>query len=77
MIARAYHKIDTFVVSKHKWDKEEGTGNSMKNELYVHVQWYGKRHLLGWSDVEQQQKNYLFCGNFLKAFQVNLKACLD
>jgi len=45
--SRAYHKIDTFMVSKDKWDKEEGTGNSMKNELYVQLQQYGKRHLLG------------------------------
>jgi len=30
---------------------KEGCGKSMKNAL--HVQQYGKRHLLGWSEVEQ------------------------
>jgi len=37
-----------------KWGTKEGTGKSMKNALYV--QQYGKRHLLGWRDVEQQKK---------------------
>jgi len=45
--SRAYHKIDTFVVSKG----EEDPGKSMKNAL--HVQWHGKRHLSGWSNVKQ------------------------
>jgi len=39
----AYHKFDTFVVSKDEWDTKEGTGKSMKNAL--HVQWYNKKHL--------------------------------
>jgi len=34
-----------------KWDTKEGTGKPMKNVL--HVQRYGKRHLSGWSDIEQ------------------------
>jgi len=43
--------IDTFLVNKDEWDTKEGRGKSMmKNAL--HVQRYGKRHLLGWSDVE-------------------------
>jgi len=44
----AYHKIDTFR-GEQRW--MEGCGKSMKNALYV--QQYGKRHLSGWSDVEQ------------------------
>jgi len=31
----AYHKIDTFAVSKDEWDTKEGTGKSTKNALYV------------------------------------------
>jgi len=42
-----------FVVNKDEWDTKEGCGKSMKNPL--HVQWYGKRHLSGWSDIEQQK----------------------
>jgi len=42
-----------FVVNKDEWDTKECRGKSMKNAL--HVQRYGKRHLLGWSDVEQQK----------------------
>jgi len=42
---RAYRKIDTFVVKKDEWDTKEDIGKSMKNAL--HVQRYGKRHLLG------------------------------
>jgi len=29
-----------FIVSKYEWNTKEGTGKSMKNELYV--QWYAK-----------------------------------
>jgi len=47
-LSRVYHKIDTFRGEKKT---KEGTDKSMKNAL--HVQWYGKRHLLGRSDVEQ------------------------
>jgi len=39
------------MVNKDEWDTEEGPGKSMKNALYV--KWHGKRHLLGWSDIEQ------------------------
>jgi len=42
-----------FVVNKDEWYTKEGRGKSMKNALYV--QRYGKRHLLGWSDVEQRK----------------------
>jgi len=34
-----------------EWDTKEGTGKSMKNAL--HVQRYGKRNLLGWSNIKQ------------------------
>jgi len=43
--SRAYH---TFCGEQR--DTKEGHGKSMKNALYA--QRYGKRHLLGWSDVE-------------------------
>jgi len=36
----AYHKIDTFAVSKNERDTNEGTCKSMKNALYA--QQYGK-----------------------------------
>jgi len=42
------------MVSKDEWDTKEGDVKSMKNAL--HVQWYGKRHLSGWSDIEKQKK---------------------
>jgi len=44
-------KSTLFVVNKDEWYTKEGHLKSMKNALYV--QWYGKRHLLGWSDIEQ------------------------
>jgi len=44
-------KLTLFIVSKDEWGTKKGTGKSMKIALYA--QWYGKRHLLGWSDVEQ------------------------
>jgi len=37
------------VVNKDEWDTKKGCDKSMKNAL--HVQQYGKRHLLGWNDV--------------------------
>jgi len=43
--SRAYHKLILFMESKDEWDAKEDTGKSMKNAL--HVQWYGKRYLLG------------------------------
>jgi len=43
--SRAYHKIDTFVVSKDEWDTKEGPGKSIKNAFQVW--WYSKRHLSG------------------------------
>jgi len=45
---KPYHKI---VESKDEWDTKEGTSKSIKNGL--HVQWYGKRHHSGGSDIEQ------------------------
>jgi len=49
--SRAYHKINTFVVSENEGNTKEGPGKSMKNALYA--QRHGKRHLSGWSNVEQ------------------------
>jgi len=46
-------KSTPFMVSKDEWDTKKGPGKSMKNALYV-LQ-HGKRHLLGWSDVEQRK----------------------
>jgi len=43
------------MVSKDEWDTKEAHGKSMKNAL--HVQWHGKRHLSGLSDIEQQKKS--------------------
>jgi len=50
---RVYHKIDTFRGEQRWMDTKEGRGKSMKNAM--HVQRYGKRYLLGWSDVKQQK----------------------
>jgi len=46
-------KSTLFVVNKDEWYTKEDRGKSMKNALYV--QRYGKRHLLGWSDIEQRK----------------------
>jgi len=35
MLPCAYHKINTFLVSKDEWDTKEGRGKSMKNALHV------------------------------------------
>jgi len=43
--SHAYHKINTFLVSKGEWDTKEDPGKSIKNALYV--QRYSKRHLSG------------------------------
>jgi len=40
-----------FTVSKDEWNTKEDTGKSLKNAL--DALWYAKRHLSGWSDVEQ------------------------
>jgi len=40
-----------------EWYAKEGRGKSMKNVLYV--QRYGKRHLSGWSDIEQWKNQAL------------------
>jgi len=50
-------KSTPFVVSKDEWDKKEGPGKSMKNALYVQL--HDKRHLFGWSDIEQRKKSSL------------------
>jgi len=44
------YRINTF---KDEWNTKEGTDKSIKNTLYV--QQYGKRHLLGWTNFEQQK----------------------
>ena len=49
--SHAIAKSTLFAVSKDEWDTKEDTGKSMKNALYV--LWYGKRNLLGRSNVEQ------------------------
>ena len=49
--ARATTKLTLFTVSKDEWNTKEDTGKPLKNAL--HVQRYAKRHLSGWSDVEQ------------------------
>jgi len=41
------------MVNKDEWYTKEGHSKSTKNALYV--QRYGKRHPLGWNDVEQQK----------------------
>jgi len=38
------------MVNKDEWDTKEGRGKSMNN-----AQQYGKRHLSGWSEVEQRK----------------------
>jgi len=50
-------KSTLFAVSKDELYAKEGTSKSMKNALYV--EWYGKKHLSGWSDVKQQRKSSL------------------
>jgi len=40
-----------FCSEQDEWDTKKVTGESMKNAL--HAQRYGKRHLLGWNNVEQ------------------------
>ena len=47
----AITKSTLFTVGKDEWNTKEGTGKSMKNAL--HILQYAKRHLSGWSDVEQ------------------------
>jgi len=47
-------KLTLFVVNKDEWYTKEGCSKFMKNALFV--QRYGKRHLLGWSNIEQQKK---------------------
>ena len=49
--SRATTKLTLFTVSKDEWNTKEDTGKSLKNAL--HVLWCAKRHLSGWSDVEQ------------------------
>jgi len=44
-------RLTLFTVSKDEWNTKEDTGKSMKNAL--HILWYTKRHLSGWSDVIQ------------------------
>jgi len=43
--------ISTFHCQQRWMEHKEDTGKSLKNAL--HTLWYAKRHLSGWSDVEQ------------------------
>jgi len=49
--ACATTKLTHFTVSKDEWNTKQDTGKSLKNAL--HILRYTKRHLLGWSNVEQ------------------------
>jgi len=49
--SRATTKLTLFTVSKDEWNTKQDTGKSLKNVL--HILRYAKRHLSGWSDVEQ------------------------
>jgi len=51
--SHATTKLMLFPVSKDQWNTKEDTGKSLKNEL--HVLRCAKRHLSGWSDVEQSK----------------------
>ena len=44
-------KSTLFTVNKDEWYTKEDTGKSLKNALDVLR--YAKRHLSGWSDIEQ------------------------
>jgi len=46
-------KSTLLVVNEDEWYTKEGCAKSMKDTLYA--QQYGKRHLSGWSDIEQQK----------------------
>jgi len=47
-----YHQINTLLLNKDEWNTKEDADKSLKNTLYV--LWYAKKHLSGWSDIEQQ-----------------------
>jgi len=50
------HQINAFTVSKDEWEHKGGHWyKPIKNAL--HKLWYAKRHLSGWSDVEQWKKS--------------------
>jgi len=49
--SRATTNLMLFIVSKDEWNTKEDTGKFLKNAL--NVLQCAKRHLLGWSDVEQ------------------------
>jgi len=52
--SHAYHKIDTFAVSKDEWD----TKGALMSPWRTHRMYSGvaKRYLSGWGDVEKQKK---------------------
>jgi len=56
-------KLTLFMVNKDEWYTKEGCAKSMKKALFV--QWYGKRHLSGSSDVEQQKNQARSLSHFL------------
>ena len=64
--SRATTKSTLFTVSKDEWNTKEDTGKSLKNAL--HVPRYAKRHLSGWSDVEQWKNQ----AGILSRYQVTL-----
>jgi len=49
--SHATTKLMLFTVSKDEWNTTEDTGKSLKNAL--HKLWCAKRHLSGWSNIEQ------------------------
>ena len=49
--SHATTKLTFFTVSKDEWNTKEDTDKSLKNAL--HILRYAKRHLSGWSDIEQ------------------------
>jgi len=52
----AYHQIDNFTVSKDELDTKEDPAI----KIALHIQQYGKNHLSGCSNIEQQQKLSLY-----------------
>ena len=55
--SRATTELMLFTVSKDEWNTNEDTSKSLKNTL--HILHYDKRHLLGWSNVEQWKNQEL------------------
>jgi len=67
-------KLTLFTVIKDEWYTKKSTGKSIKNALY------GKKHLSGWRDVEQQKNQassvtYNDMPFWLKQHQTNSYIC--